>query len=76
MPEYDPDALRKDLKTLDQNITRIQGAIDKLQRQNNLLRQKITRNDADIKIFYQEIAKLEVQKNQLRTLISRIEKLS
>lgn len=73
-PDYDPDALRENIKHLDVNIDRIQQAIDNLRQRNEQLKQSIAKNNTDMQIFSAEIGKLEQQKNQLRGLIAEIEK--
>jgi peptidoglycan hydrolase CwlO-like protein len=72
-PDYDPDALRENIKLLDTNITRIQQTIDNLRQRNDLLKQNILKNNEDIRIFDGEIRKLENQKVELRRLIAEIE---
>jgi len=73
-PDYEPDALRENIKLLDRNIARLREAIKKLQEQNARIQQRLVKNNADIQIFATEIAKLEQQKEDIRRLIARIEK--
>lgn len=74
MPDYDPDALRENIKLIDKNIARIRDVIEELRQKNKLFEKEITRNNENIRIFTAEIGRLENEKVQLRRLINRIEK--
>ena len=74
-PQYNPEALRENAKTVERSIARIQEAINKFLEENIRIREKTERNNKDIQIFTTEIGKLEQEKTQLIGLAEKIERL-
>lgn len=72
MPDYDVNALKESIKITNKNITRVLEAIKKIQKRNEHLKAEIIQNDKKIKIFHQEIGRLEQDKLQLKNLIAQI----